>query len=273
MNKGLRSLLDVLLFVVMFILIQFVVELGGSVIYGQYKSIPIQQVVQGMASGSFSDLLAICTVVSGVLTVLLFTLLKWAPVSRHWLRTRPWAVLFWVAMLSLGIILPAEWMYEKMQIVMPESTQVLFEGVMKEPWGYVAVGILASIAEEIVFRGAVLRSLLNVFDVRWHWLPIVVSALIFAAIHMNLAQGVHAFVIGLLLGWMYYRTHSVIPGILLHWINNTIAYVLFNLMPQVSGGKLIDLFSGNDRTMYMGLFFSLLILLPSIFQLAIRMKR
>ena len=92
-------------------------------------------------------------------------------------------------------------------------------------------------------------------------------------IHGNIAQGVHAFIIGLALGWMYMRTKSVLPGIVLHWVNNTIAYLMFNLMPHMADGKLIDYFHGSERSMYLGLLFSFCILVPALFQLSIRMKQ
>ena len=132
---------------------------------------------------------------------------------------------------------------------------------------------MAPIAEEVVFRGAVLRTLLDIFGSRTHWAAIVFSALVFGAIHLNLAQGTHAFLVGLLLGWMYYRTGSILPGVLFHWVNNTVAYLMFNFMPQMNDGKLIDLFHGSERMMYGGLFFSLCILIPSLFQLGMRMKK
>ena len=88
-----------------------------------------------------------------------------------------------------------------------------------------------------------------------------------------MAQGIHAFVIGLLLGWLYYRTGSIVPGIVLHWVNNTVAFVMFNVMPELSDGKLIDLFHGNNRMMVYALMFSLCILLPSLFQLAMRTRK
>ena len=198
---------------------------------------------------------------------------RFAVISRNYLASHPWGTLAWVALLSVGLILPAEWVYERLQITMPESTEAMFEGIMREPLGYMAIGIFAPVVEEIVFRGAILRILLGLFSRSWHWVAIIFSALIFGAIHLNLAQGLHAFVIGLLLGWMYYRTSSVVPGILLHWINNTVAYLMFHLMPQFGDGKLIDFFHGDESLMYKGLGCSLLIILPSLFQIARRMKR
>ena len=43
-------------------------------------------------------------------------------------------------------------------------------------------------------------------------------------------------------------------------------------MPQMADGKLIDLFHGDAKIMYMGLAFSLCIFLPSLFQLWQRMR-
>ena len=136
----------------------------------------------------------------------------------------------------------------------------------------VAIGVLAPFAEEVVFRGAVLRTLLGLMSKKNHWVAIMISAAIFGLAHANVAQFVNALLMGLLLGWMYYRTKSLVPGILLHWVNNTMAYVLSNIMPQ-SDGKLIDLFHGDEKTMYYAVGFSLCIMIPSFIQMIIRLKK
>jgi hypothetical protein len=48
---------------------------------------------------------------------------------------------------------------------------------------------------------------------------------------------------------------------------------MFNLMPSMNDGKLIDLFHGDNRLMMMGIGCSLLILLPSLLQLYLRAKK
>ena len=88
---------------------------------------------------------------------------------------------------------------------------------------------------------------------------------------MNPAQMPHAFVIGLLLGWMYWRTGSILPGVAYHWANNSMAYILYNIYPNPDI-KLIDVL-GSQQHVLMAMGFSLLILLPAIFQLNIWMKR
>ena len=122
-----------------------------------------------------------------------------------------------------------------------------------------------------MFRGAILRALLDTRMSRW--VAIAISAAIFALAHFNPAQMPHALCMGLLLGWMYERTMSIIPGIMLHWVNNTVAFVVFRLFPQYSDAKLVDLLGGDHIKVAMALLFSLLILLPAIFQLHLRMKR
>lgn len=273
MNRPLKNFLDVLLCIAIFAVVQIFIQLAVAGIYSLVKEVDFTTVSDGLAAGKYSDLIVVSSVLSSLVTLLIFTFGKFAVISRNYLASHPWGTLAWVALLSLGLILPAEWVYERLQITMPESTEAMFEGIMREPLGYMAIGIFAPVVEEIVFRGAILRILLSLFSRSWHWVAIIFSALIFGAIHLNLAQGLHAFVIGLLLGWMYYRTSSVVPGILLHWINNTVAYLMFHLMPQFGDGKLIDLFHGDESLMYKGLGCSLLIILPSLFQIARRMKR
>lgn len=273
MNRPLKNFLDVLLCIAIFAIVQIFIQLAVAGIYSFVKEVDFTTVSDGLTAGKYSDLIVISSVLSSLVTLLVFTFGKFAVISRNYLASHPWGTLAWVALLSLGLILPAEWVYERLQITMPESTEAMFEGIMREPLGYMAIGIFAPVVEEIVFRGAILRILLGLFSRSWHWVAIIFSALIFGAIHLNLAQGLHAFVIGLLLGWMYYRTSSVVPGILLHWINNTVAYLMFHLMPQFGDGKLIDFFHGDESLMYKGLGCSLLIILPSLFQIARRMKQ
>lgn len=203
-----------------------------------------------------------------IITMAVFLMAKWSVVSRHWVRTRPWFVLFWCVVAALGALVPSVWLQEHMP-ELPNLVEGEFDMIMKDRMGYFVVGLLAPLAEEMVFRGAILRSLL-----RWKsnpWVGIVISAILFAVIHMNPAQMPHAFLIGLLLGWMYWRTDSIVPGVVYHWLNNTVAYILYNIYPNPDL-TLLDLF-GSDQKVWMALGFSLLIFLPSLFQLNQRLSK
>ena len=248
-----------IIYLVVFIGIQFV---GGSVVQGAWKLI----------SGSVdltTAMLIVTTVFVSVLTIAIFLLTHWAEVSPRWLRTRPWMVLTWSVIAALGAIIPSAWLQEQMP-ELPNWAENEFDMLLSNRWGYLAIGLLAPFAEELVFRGAILRSLLS--SRLSPLIAIIISAFFFALIHMNPAQMPHAFLIGLLLGWLYYRTGSILPGMAFHWANNSVAYVLYNIYPS-SDLKLIDLFQGSERNVLMAVGFSLLILIPAIFQLHLWMRR
>ena len=267
-----RGLTDVVLYLIIFIVVQIIMMYAGTGIWAGIKGEGYQATLQAASTGGNAILTALVSVFSSVITLIIFLKTKWTPLTRGYLLSKPWGTLLWVALFSLGTIIPLSFLYEQLGIEMDENTQQIITSIMKEPWGYVAVGILAPLAEEVVFRGAILRTLLGIMSKKNHWVAIMISAAIFGIVHANLAQFINALLMGLLLGWMYYRTGSLVPGILLHWINNTMAYVLANIIPQ-SDGKLIDLFHGDEKTVYYAVGFSLCIMIPSFIQMIIRLKK
>ena len=267
-----RGLTDVVLYLIIFIVVQIIIMYAGAGIWAGIKGEGYQATLQSASTGGNAILAALVSAFSSVITLVIFLKTKWTPLTRGYLLSKPWGTLLWVALFSLGTIIPLSFLYEQLGIEMDENTQQIFTSLMKEPWGYVAIGILAPLAEEVVFRGAILRTLLGIMSKKNHWVAIMISAAIFGIVHANLAQFINALLMGLLLGWMYYRTGSLVPGILLHWVNNTMAYVLTNIMPQ-SDGKLIDLFHGDEKTMYYAVGFSLCIMIPSFIQMIIRLKK
>ncbi|QKG58965.1 CPBP family intramembrane metalloprotease [Hymenobacter sp. BRD128] len=81
--------------------------------------------------------------------------------------------------------------------------------------------LLAPVLEEILFRGLLLRGLLRNYS------PVVAigqSALLFGVFHLNPAQSLFALLMGLMLGWLYYRTQSLALCIALHALNNLLSF-------------------------------------------------
>ena len=105
------------------------------------------------------------------------------------------------------------------------------------------------------------------------WVAIALSAALFAIVHGNMAQGVGAFLCGLLLGWMYVRTGSIIPGVVYHWVNNSTAVLLYRIMPQSADMQFADFFGGDMKRVALAMLFSLMIFGASLFQLNIRLKK
>ncbi len=217
-----------------------------------------------------TGMLVTSSVVFSVTTIVVFFGARWARLSPNWLRTRQFSVLFWSVIAALGAIIPSIWMQEQMP-ELPNIVESQFDMILSNRWGYLVIGLLAPLTEEIVVRGCVLRDLLKSPKLTPLW-AIVVSAVIFSLLHVNPAQMPHAFVIGLLLGWMYWRTGSILPGVAYHWANNSMAYILYNLYPNPDL-TLLELFKGSQQHVYMSLAFSLLILLPALYQLNMWMRR
>ena len=247
-----------LMYLLLFIGIQFI---GGQ------ATTMIWQWVSG-SSDQTMPLLITMTVIASVITIAVFLCFRWAEVSPRWLRTRPWMVLIWSVIAALGAVIPSAWLQEQMP-ELPNWMESEFDMILTNRWGYLTVGLLAPLAEEIVFRGAILRKLLDVLS---PWKAIALSAFFFALIHMNPVQMPYAFVAGLLLGWMYWRTGSILPGMAFHWANNSTAYVIYNLFPNPDL-KLIDIFKDSELHVLLAVVFSLAILLPALFQLHQWMRR
>jgi len=88
-----------------------------------------------------------------------------------------------------------------------------------------------ALAEEIIFRGMILRSLLEFMDP----LPSVLwSALIFSAMHTvwrSVPELFFTYAAGVLLGSIYYKTRNLVGPILLHAVNNV---MLLTVMPYIA---------------------------------------
>lgn len=259
MKKKLTLALDAAFYLLVFVIIQFVVMAVAEFGLGYKYTAPQPAIV--------------CSMISGALTIALFIWRKWTPVSRDYLNTRPFGTLVWVALLSIGAVVPVMMITDSIGAEMPDEYLRLYSGIMSHELGYFAIGIFAPVAEEIVFRGAVLRSLLKISGSHYRWIAILISALLFGICHGNQAQFVSALLLGMIIGWMYCRTGSIVPGIMFHWVNNTIAFVMFRLMPASADMKLID-FCGGDYVKY-AIFgvCSLCVFVPSLYQLTLRMHK
>ena len=115
--------------------------------------------------------------------------------------------------------------------------------------------VLAPIAEEALCRGVALEFSLRAFcpelQSRWSrgaekdpssrgeipaarfWAANVAQALIFAVMHLNIVQGVYAFAMGLLLGWLVRRTGRLRAAVLLHMAVNGASELMVLLDPLI----------------------------------------
>lgn len=105
---------------------------------------------------------------------------------------------------------------------------------------FVVLCVLPAITEELFFRGA-LQGLLRPCGSA---AAIFGPALLFALLHLDPIQGLTALVCAVFLGWLAERSGSILPGMLLHFVNNCIAF--FNLY--------LRLYAPNDLSFAIELF-------------------
>lgn len=79
-------------------------------------------------------------------------------------------------------------------------------------------GIVIPLAEELLFRGILYR---RFHERQSFWYSAVCSAMLFAFLHSNTTQMVYAFLLGLLLAYLYEKFGSFLAPLLLHIVLNT----------------------------------------------------
>lgn len=124
---------------------------------------------------------------------------------------------------SILFLLDVDLLYQGEEL---ERHQRLVSGIA----GILYVCIFAPIGEEIGVRGILLGGLLKT---RCRpWIAILISALVFASFHGFGAQFVTAMLFGILVGWLYWRTNSIIPGIIIHITNNSLTAIDLSGQPN-----------------------------------------
>ena len=119
---------------------------------------------------------------------------------------------------------------------MPQDIKDVMENLLKGMplWAtLISVSVFAPLFEEWLCRGIVMRGLLHKTS---PMAAITVSALFFALIHGNLWQAIPAFTLGLLFGYVYYKTGSLKLTILMHCANNTLAACM-SKVPQFNDAE------------------------------------
>lgn len=139
------------------------------------------------------------------------------------------ALLLWafVFMLATGIV------FEPLMSLLPMPS---YEMIGRGAWMILSLVVMAPVMEELLCRGVVLGSLRTRYGVVPAWL---LSALFFGVLHVQPLLVVNAFVLGLILGFIYIATDSIWAVMILHALNNAVAY--------------LQLASGHDNFMFMDL--------------------
>ena len=155
-------------------------------------------------------------------------------IKRLRLNTIGIDTLIFTISLSIGIIILSDEFDRIMQIFIPAPEYILDLNGLLRPESFtgflllfIGVSIIAPLGEELLFRGFFQQILEK------HWEDItravLITSLFFAMIHMNPYWFVQIYILGIVLGFLAWKTNSVLPSLILHSINNTTA-LFFSFM-------------------------------------------
>ena len=146
----------------------------------------------------------------------------------------------WSLTMPLGDLIP-----------MPDSIKEVFIELflkMNNIYGLITVAIAAPILEELVFRGIILDGLLKR---RSPLSAILISSFLFGFVHLNPWQFIAAMILGMFIGWVYYRTKNLFYCILIHFTNNFAASVtsIGETDTSILDMELVEMYGGETNMM------------------------
>ena len=116
---------------------------------------------------------------------------------------------------------------------LPDFFTTVLLDLSKDPiTGFILVVLIAPFTEEIIFRGIILEGFISKYS---QWRAILLSAIIFSIWHLNPVQFSVAFLFGLISGYIYVNTLSLIPCIMFHAIGNCLGFMSRYLPPDIPG--------------------------------------
>ncbi len=143
-------------------------------------------------------------------------------------KNMPWLIILGAAMAFVGRIFLGElqllWvgLLERVGYAVAETQ---FPPVNSIPVFFAAlagIAVTPAIFEELLFRGILQKGLLRNTKPKT---AIIISSLMFMFMHLSVESMVFTFACGLLLGFMAYKSGSIIPSMAFHFVNNMLAVV------------------------------------------------
>ena len=215
MKVFLKPIIAVLVFILMELLVGGIIGMIGNLLFHP-------------GEGGKAAIIALSIIISGVLTVFVLNkmnMIKWRvanPKTISW-KKAPLAIVG-----ALMGIIAANLLNEKLDL--PNLIEAEMGALCHTFWGVLAITIIGPIVEELVFREGIIGYLIRRGQHRW--VAIIFSSLMFGIIHLNPAQVPFAFIMGIVLGVVYVKSHSIVLTSIIHILNNTIAVVEIILLGE-----------------------------------------
>lgn len=215
----------------------------GVFVAANFIAWSVNWVISGMTelSASFSTFLTYVIAMGLTLAFALWLRIRRGvegPVLHFGLRKTNPGLILW----GIVLVLITSVVVEPLINIFPsEYLENLSAGIGRGGWAMLSTIVMAPLLEEMLFRGVIQQS----FTQRYGGIGgVLTAAAVFGLIHIIPQQVVNAFFVGIILGYIYIKTGSLIPVIIIHALNNAIAYAQMSILgnEQLSVREMI----GND---------------------------
>ena len=182
----------------------------------------------GVAIWGFDDLeptMLLCDFALFILTAI--------ALFRYWTDVRPLLTnpgfqkpLAWLGILMLAPLLLLNYGYHSFLSNLTNLEIEDYNEIFSSTYGpLIFVCILPAVVEEIAFRGVIQQRFEKVVS---PWIAIAAASALFAAAHFTIFSAPYLATVGVLLGWMKWKTGSLYPSIAAHFIHNFIVVSYFD---------------------------------------------
>lgn len=130
-------------------------------------------------------------------------------------------------------------------IPMPDSFKnaIMDFGSQTGIFAFLLLVIAAPVLEELLFRGIILDGLLKNYS---PITAILISSLLFGIAHLNPWSFINGLIIGIFSGWVYFKTRSVLPSIIIHASANLSGFLFRQFVDNntLMNDSLVKIFGG-----------------------------
>lgn len=163
-----------------------------------------------------------------LLNELLFLYIIWScqkayvkPIEYCHLKKISVKSIFLLIIAAIFLFIMADYVNACSMLVFQNLLDASLEEIVDRPLeAIIAVAVMPAIIEELLFRGMIYRGVSN------KKVAIIVSAILFAFLHMNFNQMCYAFIMGLAFAFIIYLTDNLTVSILLHTLFNAFTVII-----------------------------------------------
>lgn len=148
---------------------------------------------------------------------------------KEWLSPLSVPTMLWGFLGGVAVVTLSDMVVSQLTFL-PDLMKDTFASLQSGWLGILCMAVLGPILEELLFRGAITKVLLEKYEPTT---AILLSGLVFGVFHINPVQVVSATLAGFFFAWLYFKTRNLLPCMLIHIFNNSLSVYLTKTYPEV----------------------------------------